>query len=120
MRLLKHNGEGNFFTISPAASFLPGISKLQYIINDTAVWKMAISFKLVLESLTNSIDVFQWVVFYSDASNPRSITKEKHEKRNCLFLHDCFVCLVKLHELTFKYKKNLSILKCLKKSHAWP
>ena len=37
MRLFKHNGEGRvktFSPISPAASFHPVISKLQYIIND--------------------------------------------------------------------------------------
>ena len=33
---------------------------------------------------------------------------EKHEKKE-LFVgfHDSFLCLVKLHELTFKYHKNV-------------
>ena len=86
-----------FSTISSAARFLPGISKLQYYVtadifhfkfffySDTAPWKMAVNFKLVLESPTNST--------YSSHSGSFSIRtsvicalslKRSMKKRNCL------------------------------------
>ena len=67
---------------------------------------MAVNFKLVLESPTNSTYSRARVVFQSDVSNLRSITKEKQEKyKGTVCSHDSFLCLVKLQELTFKHKK---------------
>ena len=55
----------------------PEISHFKFFYSDTAVWKMAVSFKVFLRSL----NVFQWVVFHSDASNPSSLTNEEARKK---------------------------------------
>ena len=89
-----------------------------FFFSDTAVWKMAVNFKLVLESPTNST--------YSrgSLSNRTSVIRAlspKGSKKNIKELFALttvfFALFVKLRELTFKHKKKL---KCLKKSHAWP
>ena len=52
---------------------------LKFFYSDTAVWKMAVNFKLV-SWISDQLDVFQRVDFRSHVSNLRSITKEKQEK----------------------------------------
>ena len=75
---------------------------------------------LCLESPTNSTYSRGSFSIRTSVTCALSPKRSKKKYKGTVCFHDSFLCLVKLNELTFKYKKKLKCLKCLKKSHAWP